>query len=451
MMSQSHVIKSEMSSSLPYISHGKGIYLYDQDGKKYIDGCSGAVTANIGHGVTEVIEAMNKQANKVSFAFKTHFFSEATESLGKKLANWAPGSLNRCFFVNSGSEATEMARKVAVQYWQEQGFNKKNRVISRWMSYHGNTIESLSMSGHVLRRKSLSHLLKDYPAIQSPYYYRCDEDVSLKEYGLRCANELELAIHRLGAENIAAFIAEPIIGASGGAIVPPPGYFKRIREICDEYNILFIADEVMTGMGRTGKNFGVDHWDVVPDFMALGKGMTAGYTPMAATIMTDEIFDVIYYGSGEINSGHTYSGNPQSTATALAVVKYIEDNNLVRNSFRQGEYLREKLTELMNKYEIVGDVRGLGLLNGIEFVKSKESKEPFALSAGITKMIIEKAFSKGLIVYPASGAIEGRAGDAILVAPPLTVTKDEINQITSILLLVILEVQEEVSLKTHDS
>src|SRR5690625_2605686 len=213
-MNHSHVIKSEMSSSLPYISHGKGIYLYDQDGKKYVDGCSGAVTANIGHGVTDVIEAMNKQANKVSFAFKTHFFNEATENLGAKLANWAPGALNKCFFVNSGSEATEMAQKVAVQYWQEKGHHRKNRIISRWMSYHGNTIGSLSMSGHVARRRSLSKLLADYPTIQSPYYYRCEEELTEEEYGLLRANELELAIHRLGAENIAAFIAEPVIGAS---------------------------------------------------------------------------------------------------------------------------------------------------------------------------------------------------------------------------------------------
>lgn len=432
-MDQSHVIKPIMSGSLPYISHGKGIYLYDTEGKKYIDGCSGAVTANIGHGVTEVIDAMNEQANKVSFAFKTHFFNDATENLGTMLANLAPGSLNKCFFVNSGSEATEMTQKVAVQYWREKGLPSKNRIISRWMSYHGNTIGSLSMTGHVTRRSALSKLLKDYPTIQSPYYYRCEDELTEEEYGLLRANELELAIHRLGEENIAAFIAEPVIGASGGAIVPPSNYFKRIREICDEYNILFIVDEVMTGMGRTGENFGIDHWDVVPDLMALGKGMSAGYTPMAATIMTNEVFNAIYYGSGQMNSGHTYSGNPQSAATALAVVKYLEKNKLVEKSFNQGIYLRERLVELKDNFEFIGDVRGLGLLNGIEFVKEKQSKKSFPLSDNVTGKIIQRAFDNGLIVYPASGAIEGRAGDAIIIAPPLTITKEEIDEVMSIL------------------
>lgn len=443
-MRKTHVINPDLHIKLPFISHGKGIYLYDKWGKEYIDGSSGAVTANIGHAVDEVVEAMYEQAKKVSFAFRSHFNSDATEELAYRLTRWTPSSLNWCFFVNSGSEATEMAQKIAIQYWQERGHHKKNRIISRWMSYHGNTIGSLSMSGHVLRRKRFTQVLADYPIIQTPYFYRYGEGISIEEYGLKSADELELAIQRLGEENIAAFIAEPISGASGGAIVPPPTYFKRIKEICDEYNILLIVDEVMTGMGRTGKNFGIDHWGVVPDLMALGKGMSAGYTPMAATIVSDEIIDVFSKGSGELNSGHTYSANPQSAATALAVVKYLDEHNIVENSSIQGAYLRSKLEPLKEQFEIVGDVRGLGLLNGIEFIKNQATKETFPLSTGITKRIIDKAFDNGLIVYPAVGGIEGRAGDAILVAPPLIVTEKEIDKIVMKLFATIEEVQKDV-------
>lgn len=443
MRSRSHVIKPDFFSTHPTISHGKDIYLYDKDGKEYIDGSSGAVTANIGHAVEEIAEAMYEQAKRVSFAFRNHFNSEVTEELGYKLAQWAPGTLNWCFFVNSGSEATEMAQKIAIQYWQERGFANKNRVISRWMSYHGNTMGALSMSGHVPRRKLFTQVLADYPTIQPPYYYRYGEGRSPEEFALQCANELEVAIHRVGPENVAAFIAEPVIGATGGAIVPPPGYFQRIREICDEYDVLFIVDEVMTGMGRTGKNFGIDHWGVNPDLMALGKGMSAGYTPMAATVVTDEIIEVVSKGSGALNPGHTYSANPQSAATALAVVNYVEKNNLVDNASKMGEYLISQLNGLMDQCQIVGDSRGLGLLCALEFVKDKSTKATYPLSLGVTQRIIKKCFENGLIVYPAAGCIDGRAGDAILISPPLIVTKDEIDRIIAILSDAITEVENE--------
>lgn len=299
-MKRSYVIKPELGKTYPYVSHGKGIYLYDQAGKRYLDGCSGAVTASIGHAVEEVAEAMYAQAKEVSFAYRSHFSSAAVEALGAKLASWAPGSLNWSFFVSSGSEATETAQKMAIQYWQERGMPTKNRIISRWMSYHGITMGALSMSGHVLRRKRFVPLLADYPAISAPYPYRRPEGMSEEAYALQCANELETALLRIGPEQVAAFIAEPVIGASGGAVVPPDGYFQRIREICDRYQILFIADEVMTGVGRTGKRFGIDHWGVVPDLITLGKGMSAGYTPMAAAMATDEIIETITKGSGLI-------------------------------------------------------------------------------------------------------------------------------------------------------
>lgn len=442
-MERSYVIKPELGKSYPTISHGKGIYLYDQEGKEYIDGCGGAVTASIGHGVQEIADAMLEQAQQVSFAYRSHFSSNAVEELGAKLAEWAPGNLNWTFFVSSGSEATETAQKIAIQYWQEKGFERKNRIISRWMSYHGITMGALSMSGHVMRRKRFTSLLADYPAISAPYVYRKPEDMTVEAYAQKCADELEVAIRRIGKENVAAFIAEPVIGASGGALVAPAGYFERIREICDRNDVLFIADEVMTGMGRTGKHFGINHWNVVPDLMALGKGMSAGYTPMAAAMASDEIIETITKGSGLIMAGHTYSANPQSAATSLAVVRYMEKHNLIEKAAVQGEYLLGKLKQMVEEYQIVGDARGLGMLTGFEFVKNKETKESFAASVGVGSRVIRRSFEKGLIIYPAMSGADGLVGDSIIVAPPLTITREEIDRLLGILRSAIEEVQAE--------
>jgi len=442
-MKRSYVIRPELNKEYPVISHGKGIYLYDKQGKRYLDGCSGAVTALIGHAVEEVVEAMHEQAKKVSFAYRSHFSSDAVEELAAKLAEWAPGSLGWTFFVSSGSEATETAQKIAIQYWQEQGRFTKNRIISRWMSYHGITMGALSMSGHVLRRKRFVPLLENYPAITGPYPYRKPEGLSMEAYALQCANELETAILRTGPEQVAAFIAEPVIGATAGAVVPPDGYFQRIREICDKYEVLFIADEVMTGIGRTGKAFGVNHWGVEPDMITIGKGMSAGYTPMAATIVSEEIIGTIAKGSGSIMAGHTYSANPQSAAVSLAVLKHIEKHNLIEKAAAYGAYLLQGLQQLAEELPLIGEARGLGMLCGLEFVKNKQTREPFALSENVSGKVIAKAFEKGLLVYPAVGGIDGVAGDSIIIAPPLTISKEEIDELLRLLKEAIESVQQE--------
>ncbi|CEH27837.1 hypothetical protein AM501_02180 [Aneurinibacillus migulanus] len=433
MKGKSHVIKPLLDKEYPTVSHGRGVYLYDIEGKAYLDGCSGAVTTNIGHGVQSVIDAMNEQAKKVSFTYRSQFTSEAAEALATKLASWTPGDLDYVFFVNSGSEATETAMKIAIQYWQEQGRISKNKILSRWMSYHGITLGALSMSGHILRRKRFIPLLEEFPSIEPPYCYRCPFNSTYPSCDLLCANQLEQAIHRIGADNIAAFIAEPIIGASAGAVTPPPYYYQRIKEICERHDILFIADEVMTGNGRTGKPFGIDHWDVVPDLMALGKGMAAGYTPMAATIASKRIIDVIAAGSQSIMSGHTFSANPQSAAVSLAVMQYIEDNQLIAKSEERGLQLLSGLQTLMQKHDIIGDVRGKGLLCGIEFVKNRTTKETFPLGLGVTERAIEKAKNNGLLIYNASGGIDGQAGDSVIVAPPFVISEEEINELLFIL------------------
>lgn len=442
---KSYVIKPDLGKTYPLVTHGKGVYLYDQSGKAYLDGCSGAVTAGIGHAVEEIAAAMYEQARKVSFAYRAHFSSEAVEALAAKLAEWAPGSVKYSFFVNSGSEATETAQKIAIQYWQERGFHRKNRILSRWMSYHGITIGALSMSGHVLRRKRFVPLLADCPSVSAPYCYRCPYGLAPEGCGSRCLDELETAILRIGAENIAAFIAEPVIGAAGGAVVPPPGYYQRVREICDRHQILFIADEVMTGIGRTGKRFCMDHWGVAPDILTLGKGLSAGYTPLAAALVAEEIVETIARGSGSIMAGHTFSANPQSAATSLAVLRYVEQHNLVENARLQGEYLLGQLKQLAADFPVVGEARGLGLLCALEFVQDKRSKAPFAFAVGVGQRVIDRAFAKGLIIYPALGGIDGHAGDAVIIAPPLVIKRDEVDQLIRLLREAIAEVQTELA------
>lgn len=276
-MKRTYLIKPVLHDEYPFITHGKGIYLYDDQGKQYIDGSSGAVTASIGHGVQEVINAMAEQSKKVSFVYRSQFTTEVAEQLAKKMSDISPGDLNWSFFVNSGSEATETAMKIAIQYWQEQGRNTKNKIISRWMSYHGITMGALSMSGHIQRRERFEPMLENYPSVSAPYYYRDANGRTIEECDDDYAEELEKEIWRVGKEHIAAFIAEPLVGAAGGALTPSDQYFRKMKAVCDEYDILFIADEVMTGVGRTGKMFGMEHFGITADIMATGKGMGAGY------------------------------------------------------------------------------------------------------------------------------------------------------------------------------
>ncbi|MCA1030348.1 aspartate aminotransferase family protein [Bacillus timonensis] len=442
-MQSPKLIKPVLNRDYPTISYGNGVFLYDTNGKKYLDGSSGAVTANIGHGNPEIVKVMTEQAQKISFVYRSQFTSEPAEELAEKMSQISQGDLNSTFFVNSGSEATETAMKIAIQYWQERGVKGKNKILSRWMSYHGITIGALSMSGHPARRSRFVPLLEDYPTVSPPYCYRCPFHSTYPDCQLMCALELEKAIKRVGQEHIAAFIAEPIIGAAGAAVVPPSNYYKTIKEICNRYNILFIADEVMTGFGRTGKMFAMEHWHVQPDIVAIGKGMGAGYTPIAATLVSDTVMEPILHGSKQIMSGHTFSANPLSAAVSLAVINYIEKNQLIFKSEKMGNYLFKKLKKLQNKYSIIGDVRGKGLLIGVEFVTDVINKLPFHKEVDLTNHIIGKAFSNGLIVYPASSGVEGIEGDAILIAPPLTITSEEVEELISLFERTILDVQNE--------
>jgi len=428
-MKKTFLIKPMLSEIYPVVDYGKGVYLYDLQGRQYLDACSGAVTANIGHGVKEVIEAMNKQAEKVSFVYRSQFTSEPAEQLAKKISELAAGDLNWSFFMNSGSEATETAMKVAIQYWQEKGIKTKHKIVSRWVSYHGITLGALSMSGHSSRRERFVPLLEDFPTVHPPYCYRCPFNKTINDCGYLCAHELEIAIQRIGVEHIAAFIAEPIIGAAGAAITPPPEYYKIIKEICERHDILFIADEVMTGFGRTGTMFAFEQWDIVPDIVALGKGMGAGYTAIAATLVSDHVMEPILHGSKVVMSGHTHSANPQSCATSLAVLDYLEQHQIVQSVFEKSRYLFSKLQTLQNQFSYIGDVRGKGLLIGIEFVQNSVTKEPFPRNLLFTQTFIKQAFHNGLLLYPAGSGLDGIHGDGIILSPPLTISETEMDDL----------------------
>lgn len=440
-----HVFNRNLQKYYPVVERGEGIYLIDRNGKKYIDGSGGAAVVGIGHGVKEITEAMVRQAEKVSFAHSSQFTSQPAIDLAEKLVLLAPLGLTRVYFLSGGSEAVETAIKMARQYQVERGKPEKYKVISRWTSYHGNTLGALALSGHTGRRHFYLPLLQHTPHIQPAYCYRCPFGLKPENCGLECASDLEKTILYEGPDSVSAFIAEPIVGATAGVLVPRDGYFQKIREICDRYDILFISDEVMTGMGRTGKNFGIDHWGVTPDMIVAGKGLSSGYTPIAAVIVKEEIYRKIKEGTGAFVHGHTYSQNPLSCAIAGAVIDYLLKHDLISRAAQMGEYFLSALKTL-RRHNIVGDVRGRGLFAGIEFVRDQNTKQPFPPQKKLNALIGQRAFAKGLITYPGGGGADGLRGDHLLLAPPFIITHEEMDQIVDILDQTINEVSKEINL-----
>jgi len=436
------VFYRKLGRSYPVCVKGEGIYLYDQNGKRYIDGSGGPVCVNIGHGVKEIAEAAKDQAQKVAYVHGTQFTTMAVEEYAKELAEVLPQGIDKIYFLSGGSEATETALKLARQYQLESGNHQRYKVIGRWHSYHGSTMGALSMCGKPSFRKLYLPLLNNFPHIPPPYCYRCPFEKIYPQCNIECARVLEKIIELEGPETISAFIAEPIVGATIGAVVPPKEYYPIITEICNKFSLLFIDDEVMTGFGRAGKWFAINHWDVIPDIITIGKGISSGYIPLAAMATKKEIVDVIKRGSGNFVHGHTFSHHPVSCAVGLAVLKYLKKYNFIEQSAKRGEYLLQKLNEL-REFSFVGDVRGKGLMTAIEFVKDKESKIPFPRAFHFTEKILEKAFDKGLILYPSIGFVNGINGDGVMVAPPFIIEEREIDEIVNILQTVFREVENE--------
>ena len=435
------VFYRNLRKSYKMVTHAKGIYLFDKEGKRYLDGCGGNTVVNIGYGVTEVIEAVYAQMKKTSFAHTSRFTSEVQEALAEKIIHLAPKGMARVYFLSGGSEATEAALKMARQFHLETGNPHKYKVISRWQSYHGNTIGALSMGGRSFRRRNYIPFLLDFPHIVPSYCYRCPFHKEYGKCGIECAHELERVIKQEGQENISAFISEPVGGSSLAGVYPPIEYYKIVREICDRHQVLMIMDEVMTGFGRTGRNFGIQHWGVVPDMIAVGKGMTSGYAPAGGLIVHEKVVNGLLKGSGMFVHGHTFVGNPLTCAAALAVQTYIEKHDLVKQSERRGELLLKKLKEALEN-GIVGNIRGKGLFIGVEFVKDRKTKEPLDREKKFADTFGDIAFEKGLHILTGFGNVDGVSGDHILIAPPFIISEKEMDELVAILKETVSELEQ---------
>ncbi len=428
-----HVFHRNLQKNYPVVDHAEGVYIWDLQGKRYLDGSGGACVVSIGHGVPEVLEGMVVQAKRIAFAHSSQFTSEALQACAAELCALTPDpKLNRVYFLSGGSEAVETAIKVVRQYWRDAGKPGKYKIISRWTSFHGNTTGALALGGHTGRRRHYLPLFPHTPHIEPAYCYRCSFGKTPERCDLECAEHLERTIKYEDPEAVAAFIAEPVVGATAGALVPRDGYWQRIRAICDRYDVKLIADEVMTGVGRTGAKFCLDHWEVVPDLIVTAKGLSSGYTPLGAVIVKQEIHDTLRDHSGQFVHGHTYCHNPLSAAIGAAVLKYVRANNLIERSRRMGDYLLERLQGLRD-LAMVGDVRGLGLFAGVELVADKAHKTPFEPSLKVGAKVAQNAFADGLITYPGGGGADGINGDHILICPPFVITETQIDDMVRIL------------------
>ncbi len=424
---QGHVFYRKMDHPRPKIAYGKGIYLFDEDGKRYIDGSGGPLVVNVGHGRTEIVEAITKQAQAVAYAHAIMFTSEPAEQFSEELSKIVPLPDARFFYLSSGSEVVEAAIKLARQIQMARGENGRHLIISRWRSYHGMSLGALSVSGKLGMRQPFLSMVHDMPHIAPPYPYR-DLDS-----GPEAANRLESSIIAAGPENVAAFIAEPISGASLGAMSPNDEYWPRIREICDEYGVLFIADEVLVGMGRTGKWWGIEHWDVQPDIMVTSKGLAGGYYPLGFVAAKGSDVEQIRQTLGDFNHGGTFSHHTVGTAAGLATLRIMQAENLVENAANMGEYLGQQLQKALGDHPNVGDIRGRGLFWALEIVQDRETKKPFPVKRHMAWDIWKHAFDLGLVSYYSQGCADGTNGDLVMLGPPLIVNREQVDEMVGLL------------------
>jgi adenosylmethionine-8-amino-7-oxononanoate aminotransferase len=419
-----------MKTTPPVAVAGEGCYIIDSTGKRYLDGSGGAAVSCLGHDHPAVIEAVRSQIGKLAFAHTGFFTSEPAEELASLLAAEAPEGIDHVYFVSGGSEAVEAAIKLARQYFVERGMPERRHLIARRQSYHGNTLGALAAGGNEWRRQAFAPLLVETSHIAPCYAYREMRDgESERAFGERVAGELETEIQRLGPDNVMAFVAEPVVGATLGAVPATAGYFTRIREICDRHGVLLILDEVMCGMGRTGYLFASEADDVRPDIVTIAKGLGAGYQPVGAMLCSDEIYRTIESGSGFFQHGHTYLGHPTACAAALAVVTTLLDEQLIGRVQVQGAKLKAALDDRFGAHPHIGDIRGRGLFLGMEFVADRASKTPFDPAEARHRAFKAAAFEAGLICYPMGGTIDGRRGDHVLLAPPFIIGDGQIDEI----------------------
>lgn len=442
-MTQSSVFHRDLVSDLPVVVSGDGNYLIDDKGRRYLDACGGAAVSCLGHDNISVREAIKRQVDQLAFAHTGSFTNQPAEDLAAHLVAHAPEGTGagRVMYLGSGSEAMEAALKLARQYCIENGEPDRRHIIARKPSYHGNTLGALATGGHAGRRAPFAPLLIEVNHIDAPYPYRLQHaDESEADFAQRMANLLEAEIQALGPETVMAFVAEPVVGASLGTQPAPAGYWMRIREICDTHGVLLIADEVMSGMGRTGTTYALEQEGIAADLTTMAKGLGAGYQPIAAVLAAQKVVDVIKAGSGKLWNGHTYMSHAIATAGALAVQRVIEQENLLNNVIQRGAQLEEGLRDAFAQHPQVGDIRGRGLFWTIELVADRATKAPFDPAEGIAMKIGAAAKVRGVMTYPAQGCIDGINGDHVLLAPAYTSSADEIDLIVQTLTLAVADV-----------
>ena len=416
---------------LPTVARASGAVVWDTEGRRYLDGSGGAVVVNVGHGREEIAAAMARQAAAAGYVHGTQFTSDVLEEYARRLAVHAPGDCRRLYLLSGGSEATETAVKLARAYHLARGDSYRHKVIGRSLSYHGNTLAALALSGRPTLQAPYAPLLPATPRAAAPFCYHCPLELQYPSCALACADDLEAVIEREGARTIAAFIAEPILGASAGAAVPPDDYTRRVRETCRRHGIVYIDDEVMAGFGRTGRWFGIEWSGVVPDLITCGKGMAGGYMPVGAVLASEAIVETVERAGGFVN-GFTFSHHPVTAAAALATLEILEREGLVERAAVMGERAMSRLQALRARPP-VGDVRGRGLMLAVELVADAPTRRPFPRAEKRAEKVAARAFADGLIVYPSVGGATGTEGDAIMLAPPLVVTEGEIDEMAEIL------------------
>jgi adenosylmethionine-8-amino-7-oxononanoate aminotransferase len=424
------ILPRQIGIDLPVAAGGRGIELFDANGRAYIDASGGAAVSCLGHGHPEVNAALHAQIDKLAYTHSSFFTTDVAERLADKLIEDAPAGLSHVYFVSGGSEAIEASLKMARQYFVEKGEAKRTKVIARRQSYHGNTLGALAAGGNEMRRTQFRPLLIETAHADPCFAYRYKEaGESDEDYAIRAAKSLEDKILELGPDTVIAFVAETVVGATAGAVPPVADYFKRIRAICDRYGVLLILDEVMSGMGRTGTLHACEQEGIAPDLMTVAKGLGGGYQPIGAVLLAQKVFDAFAKGSGVFQHGHTYLNHPVACAAALAVQTVIKRDDLLANVRRQGEHLARRLRERFGNHPYVGDIRGRGLFQALEFVTDRGTKAPFEPKLKLHARVKKEAMARGLLVYPSGGTIDGARGDHALIAPPFIVRESEIDTI----------------------
>lgn len=436
----SHIIHRSLRSTPKVAARAQGAYIYDTNGKQYLDACGGAAVSCLGHAHPDVLAAMHRQIDQLAYAHTSFFTSDTVEQLADHLTRHAPGDLNYAYFVSGGSEAVETTLKLARQYFVEIGQTSRTKFIARKQSYHGNTLGALAVGGNEWRRRQFAPLLIDVIRVSACNEYRDRlADETQQQYTERLLNELEQAIIEAGPETIIGFCAETVVGATTGATPPTPGYLKGVRRLCDKYGILYIADEVMCGMGRTGTLYAVEQDDVVPDLVTIAKGLGGGYQPIGAVLASEKIVSALQAGSGLFQHGHTYICHATAASAALAVQHVIERDNLLDAVKQQGAYLHNALRDVLGELPHVGDTRGRGLFAGVELVSDKAGKTPFDPGLKLHAAVKANCMARGLMVYPMGGTLDGQYGDHILIAPPFIVTTSQLDFVVDTLNIVIRE------------